>query len=394
MHSAQHMVDAVSRTAHESRASLTSLAILTLLLSVEACGSESPDGAARSARLTRADLDGIHFLLERSENFALVPGSTLGLSFRDKELSFGAGCNGHFGTYELRDDALVIDGFGSTTRDCAPDLEAQDQRVAAFLSSRPLIARSGDRLTLTGVEAALAFLDREVADPDRPLVGEPWTIDTYIDGDIASDVALPDDPTLAFGSDGKLRFYTSCNMGEVDYAATGETLRFSNLGYHQAGCPAASPTEAERHVLAVLAPGTATFDIDARRLTIRRGKLGLRGTRTSSEASSPSDPIEARASMCDDREKAISAWLANHRHCEADSDCELSENNYGACVAEFLCGFGLNVNVDPAAFAQEARQKISEYKDACGCAIADCGTLMGAYCSPTTKLCEGALAVP
>jgi hypothetical protein len=50
--------------------------------------------------------------------------------------------------------------------------------------------------------------------------------------------------------------------------------------------------------------------------------------------------------MCDGRERAISDWLKQYRGCETDSDCELSENNYGGCVAEFLCGFALNVNVD------------------------------------------------
>jgi hypothetical protein len=53
-------------------------------------------------------------------------------------------------------------------------------------------------------------------------------------------------------------------MGEVDYVVTGETLTFSDLGHHQAGCPGANSTQAERHVLAVLAAGTATFDVDAR----------------------------------------------------------------------------------------------------------------------------------
>jgi heat shock protein HslJ len=366
---------------------------LSLLL-VLGCGSEAPADGASSARLTRAALDGMQFLLERSENLALVPGSKLTLSFREKELSFGANCNGHFGAYELRDGSLIIDGFASTTRACGPELEGQDQRIAAFFSSRPLIARNGDLLTFTGAEAVLTFIDREVADPDRPLVGTPWTVDTYIDGDFASNVVLPDDPTLAFGSDGKLRFYTACNAGEVDYVVTGRTLTFSNLGHHEAGCPGASAAEAERHVLAVLAPGTATFEIDAQRLTIRRDKLGLRGTRTSSESRSFSDPIETRLAMCDGRERAISDWLARYRGCETDSDCELSENEYGGCVAEFMCGFALNVNVDRQAFGREARQKISEYLESCSCARADCEEPNKTYCSPTTKLCEVAAVAP
>lgn len=98
--------------------------------------------------------------------------------------------------------------------------------------------------------------------------------------------------------------------------------------------------------------------------------------------------------MCEERERAVSNWLATHRGCETDSDCELSGDQYGGCVAEFVCSFALNANVDRAEFGREARQRISAYVDACYCAIADCGKVMGARCSPTTSLCEPTLAAP
>jgi hypothetical protein len=74
---------------------------------------------------------------------------------------------------------------------------------------------------------------------------------------------------------------------------------------------------------------------------------------SANSGSSSAEAIEKRNAMCDERERAISDWLSEYRSCETDSDCELRENNYGACVAEFLCGFALNVSVDREGSAEK-----------------------------------------
>ena len=261
--------------------SLTHLVCVALLLAPLGCGSETPDTGGTSAHITRAELDGRAFLLTQSEGFTPRAGTTVRLSFRASEVSFSAGCNGHFGSYQLREEILSVSPLGSTTRGCGREAQAQDEWLATFLSSSPRITRSGDGFTLSGSNATLTFLDREIADPDRPLVGAPWTIDTFIQGDAASRVRAAMPATLTFGEDGKLRFNTSCNMGEADYVVSGDELTFSSLGHTQAACPPSST--AEPHVLAVLAEGTVKFEIDARRLTIQRGTIGLSATRDASE---------------------------------------------------------------------------------------------------------------
>ena len=84
---------------------------------------------------------------------------------------------------------------------------------------------AGDHLTLSTADATLVFLDREVADPDRPLAGVTWSIDTMIDdGSASSMVAGVATPTMEFGADGSFRVFTTCTTGEGSYPAVAAFL--------------------------------------------------------------------------------------------------------------------------------------------------------------------------
>jgi heat shock protein HslJ len=255
--------------------------VATLLLGAAGCGPEvrSPTGA--SAAITRDELDGRKFLLTSSVGYDLVASTNISLSFRDGELSASAGCNHLGGPFDIREAALVVNGLGMTEIGCGAELHAQDQWLATFLSSRPRITRRDDQLTLAGESATLTFLDREVADPDQPLAGAAWSIDTFLMNDAASNLPLSKDPTLTFHADGTLEVDTTCNTSRGTYTVTGDTLELSGISYTEKACSGPA-SYAEQSVQAVIEDGPLKFTIDARRLTIERGNVGLSAMRMAS----------------------------------------------------------------------------------------------------------------
>ncbi len=238
---------------------------------------DMPDDDTDPAVDLAAELSGREFLLDSSEGFSLVEDTTLRLSFRDAELNFSAGCNSHFAGYTVCDGNLCIDGIGSTEIGCTPELAAQDMWLAEFFGSQPSLMLDADQLTITGAEATLVFLDSEVADPDRPLTGATWTVDTFIDGGAASNFALQDEPTLLFNDDGNVDLFTGCNNGSAEYAVDGDRIAFSNVITDDAACEGGA-NEAERRFIQVVTDGLSDFEIDANRLTLMRGDVGISAT--------------------------------------------------------------------------------------------------------------------
>jgi heat shock protein HslJ len=223
-------------------------------------------------------LAGLQFLLESAVGYTPVAGTTIRLTFRADEVGFSAGCNSYFGPYSLCDGKLCISGLGGTEIGCPPELQAQDTWLAGFLQSSPGVTQAGPALTLSGAAATLEFLDREVADADRPLTGRTWTIDTFIENGAATNFPTQVPATLEFGTDGKVNIFTTCNGGTGSYTRDGQTLTLAAVGYTATACgPTGSPT-AEERVTRVMADGEVTLEIEAGRLTLMRGELGLSAT--------------------------------------------------------------------------------------------------------------------
>lgn len=235
-----------------------------LLLFAGACSDES----------SGPDLDGRRFVLESAEGFELVDDTSVHLSFADGELSFSAGCNGYSGDYEIDGDHLIVGELGGTEKGCEPALHAQDQRLAEFFGADPSFELEADTLTLMNEDVTLTFLDREVAIPDRPLVGTTWTVDTFIEGDAASSLPSPRSPTIAFEADGSLELTAPCNNGTGHYAVNADRITLTEVESTLAFCPGAAG-EVDNRFYAVMRDGTLSFTIDGQRLTLLRGELGL-----------------------------------------------------------------------------------------------------------------------
>jgi heat shock protein HslJ len=227
-------------------------------------------------------LHGREFLLDPAGGFTPEPDTTVRIHFDEDEgqpsFGFYAGCNHHSGPYELRDGRLVLLGFGSTSIGCEEHLSMQDSFLSSFFRAEPELQLDGNRLTFVGESATLVFIDREVADPDRPLTGRLWTVDTFITADAASNFALAEPPTVRFEPDGSVEVFSGCNTGTGSFTQTGGELTLSAMAYTEAGCTDPRAMQAETHVQAVLGDGTLTLEIEAARLTLMRGDRGLSAT--------------------------------------------------------------------------------------------------------------------
>ena len=217
-----------------------------------------------------AALDGRTFLSTDVVGMTLVEGSQVSLTFDTSDgetatVGGSAGCNSFGSPFWITDGRLEADAFSMTEMGCDQPLMDQDAAVIEFLRSRPAISLDGAQLTLAGDTVTMTFVDREVADPDRPLVGTTWTIDTVITETSASTVPMGITPTLVFEDD-QVLVDTGCNTGSAPVTVDGDTITFGSLTLTEIGC-AEDVATFEAHVVSVLA-GNRTFEITADRLQL------------------------------------------------------------------------------------------------------------------------------
>jgi heat shock protein HslJ len=241
-------------------------------------GGQSSSTSLSSSGAGQTGLAGLVFVLDSSEGYTPVAGTSITLRFEASEFGFSAGCNSHSGSYSLCAGRLCSPGLGGTEIGCDSPLHAQDEWLAAFLEASPILTHAPPRLTLEGADATLEFLDREVANPDRPLTGRTWTIDTFIDGNGATNFGLQVSPTVEFRDDRSLRVSTTCNTGEGTYTEGEGVLVLSDVFYTEEVCDPSGSVAARERIMQVLTAGTVSVEIDAARLKIQRGPLGLRAT--------------------------------------------------------------------------------------------------------------------
>lgn len=248
---------------------LRSLAIVaTLTLVLGACGTIVP----------KPPLDGRTFLsVDVTQDGAIRPllsGTSISLRFEDGRIGASAGCNTMGGTYTMDGDRIRIDGAGMTQMGCDQERHDQDSWLFGFLGSGPRSTLSGNDLVLTSGGTTIKLVDREVAEPDLPLVRTTWTVTTIFAGGTASSLPAEVVASLEFTADGRVSVQAGCNSGGGTYRVDGSTLRFSELGMTKRACDG-PPGQMEAAVRAVLAADAVAFAIDANTLTLMAGDHGL-----------------------------------------------------------------------------------------------------------------------
>jgi heat shock protein HslJ len=243
-----------------------------LLCSAAACtstGSSADDSAT-------AALEDREFVLQFADGYTPVPGTVIRLSFVESSLSLHAQCNTVSSSYRISGSKLSVSDVTQTAMGCDEALMKQDDWLVEFLESVPTVTLKHDTLTLQSEDVVLVFVDREVADPNRPLVGPIWTIDTLITADTASTIPaskLP--PTVVFKDDGSFAVSTACDSGTGTYDSTAIALALSDVTFTESTCTDEASSTLSRHLSAVFADGPAVYSIESARLTIEREDIGI-----------------------------------------------------------------------------------------------------------------------
>jgi heat shock protein HslJ len=213
----------------------------------------------------------------------LVAGTRIQLEFEtdrneSERVVADAGCNTISGPASLQNGVLVIDGneLASTLMGCGSVLEEQDTWLQTFLASSPALHLDGDRLTLSGSAVAVTFVDRRVAEPDRPLTGTRWTVDTIYDANSASSVPTGTPAELVIDSTGPFHATTGCVGGELSGTASVQdsTITFAVTTQH----PCAGRSNALDAAVRSVMSGPAGYHISDRSMLLGRADhatLGL-----------------------------------------------------------------------------------------------------------------------
>jgi len=248
----------------------TFLAAAVLLV---ACSGEVSPGASDPPGTGDgpATIDGRTFLSTAIAGRALVPGSQVRLSFEDGRIGANAGCNSMSGPYAVDGGRLDVGSLATTEMGCDEALMDQDTWLAWFLDGA-LITLAGDELTLAKDGITLTLLDREVADPDRPLAGTRWVVDGLVSGDAVSSVPAGVVATLVF-SEGRVAVEAGCNTGGGTAEIGETTLTFGPIGLTKMAC-GPDAMAVEQAVTSVLA-GTVDHAIEADSLTLSGAGTGL-----------------------------------------------------------------------------------------------------------------------
>ena len=222
-----------------------------------------------------ATLEGRTFLSTRAvrdgAELRLAGRTRISLAFAGGRVSASAGCNRINGAATAWDGELVVEQLISTMMACLPEVDAQERWLVELLQSQPFLDLDNNRLVLTSGESVLELLDRVEADPDRPLEGTHWRLQSIRTPESVSSFA---DVTAMVRFDGsQLLVDTGCNSGGGSVTVGDGTLEVGPLRLtRMAGPPDAM--RVERHVVQVL-QGTVPYTINADVLTLGDSDNGL-----------------------------------------------------------------------------------------------------------------------
>jgi heat shock protein HslJ len=254
---------------------------LAVVLAVAGCGDKGtgPAGGGDSPLRGRTFLSTA--VTEGGQPFQLAAKTRVRMQFTgDDRLIADAGCNSMQGSVRLDSGRIDVSELASTGMGCERPVMDQDAWLAKILSGKPSWKLAGDTLTVSGATTEITLKDRKVVEPDLALQGTKWTVDTIVDGEVASTTPAATSAWLRFDKD-TVQVSAGCNSGSGTYSVTGGTIRIGDVATTRKACEADAMT-LENAVLAVL-HGDVSYSIDSDRLTLKAstGKgLQLRGERS------------------------------------------------------------------------------------------------------------------
>ena len=244
--------------------------VVPLLLVVAGCGNP-PVGSA-PAPSVGDPLRGQTFLSTDvtvdGQPHALLAGTEVSVEFTDDgRMVARAGCNMMQAPVDTADGKLTVEGgLATTDMGCDPPRHEQDAFVAELLGAAPTWKLDGSRLSITSGTTSMALTERSVVEPDKDLAGPTWTLDTLVDGEVASSTTAGAEPVTLVFDGTTVVADTHCNGVTATYTVDGDTIEFSPGSSTLIACsPDIMRVEA---AVAEVLRGSVTFEITADRLTL------------------------------------------------------------------------------------------------------------------------------
>ncbi len=240
--------------------------LIALVLLAAACGDDDTEPTQTTDGdpfgdttwvLTDSEVDG--------SPLTLLDENPITIARTDDGIGGTAACNSYGGGATIDGSSIDITELFQTEMACEPEVMDLETAYTSALGRVDTIAVDAETLTLTGEGVSLTFAARP-DEPDAPLVGTVWMLDTIIDGSSASTPIAGSDPTLTIADDGTVSGTTGCNSltGSIPFDDT--TFEPAPLGSTRMACEP-DLMDQEATVLRVLGDGPS-WVIDGPLLTL------------------------------------------------------------------------------------------------------------------------------
>src|SRR5690242_20537597 len=187
---------------------MIALAGAGLLLTLAACGNETPAGGG--------SLTGNAYLstsvTEDGKPKTLAGNTRVRLDFADDDrLNANAGCNSMQAPVSTGGGKLTLkEPAAMTDMGCPGGRQQQDTWLLEFLQQKPSWKLDGDTLTLTTGRTTIVLTDSDVVQPNTPIDGTKWTLDGVVDHDSVSRQEAAEKAWITFNGD-RVTGFTGCN---------------------------------------------------------------------------------------------------------------------------------------------------------------------------------------
>ncbi len=205
----------------------------------------------------------------------------------DASVSGSDGCNRYRGACAIQGSKLRVDGeLAVTMMACSESLERRAvvwhralKRVASF-------DRTGAELALKDAGGQPVATLRQASTSIQGL----WTVVAYNNGEQAVvSVRAGSEITAVFGANGRVTGKGGCNRYFADYRTEGDTITIGRLGSTQMHCPEPEGVMEQESLFLAALDQSATFQLEADRLTLRSTEGSIQVTLTVGGESRRSD---------------------------------------------------------------------------------------------------------
>jgi heat shock protein HslJ len=244
------------------------IAVAGLLLALAACGDESSAGGSLKGKSYLSTA-----VTENGQAKQLAAKTRIRLQFTDDgRLIADAGCNSMQSRVSTSNGRLAVEDLAMTDMGCDAPRHAQDDWLAKLLHNKPTWKLEADTLTVTSGGTTISLLDRKTAEPDLPLDGTKWSLETVITGEVASHQAGSEKAWITFNGE-RVTGSTGCNELQGVVARDNGKLTFGDLVTTRRAC-VGDGAALESAFLDTL-KGEVTYEIDSSRLKLRARGNGL-----------------------------------------------------------------------------------------------------------------------